>query len=1115
MAPEHALNVPSIGFLHRSLRKQILTFLLILTVFASSFNPFNVTTAFAAACAPSETTYSSGSTTYHVLKFTSTGSCEWTVPAGVSELDVLIVGGGGGGGGTGGRAWSAGGGAGGGFKELVGVSVIALANIPIFVGAGGSGGSGTSTAIVPTKGANSIFNVTNIAYGGGSGGHANPTTGSTTPSLPTGSPGNGGGGAAAFGGTAGALSGTGYFNGGAGNGDSSVVTAQSGGGGGGANGAGADGTTTAGGDGGVGKASSITGSNVYYAGGGGGGKRSTGSAGSGGSGVGGAGGVDAAGATVALGSFGGGGGGGGAASGSTNGSGGNGGDGVVIVRYAVTVPDAPTAVTGTAGVQQVTVSWTAPANDGGAAITSYTATASPGGATCTDSTTSCTVTGLTTGTAYTFTVIATNSQGSSSASTASAAVTPGKSNQTIAFTAIPDKTYGDAAFTATATSGSGLTVTFTSGDTSVCTVSSSTITVVGAGTCSIAANQSGDSDYNAAPTVTNTFTVAVKPITMTVAIASRDYDGTTDATVSGTPTLSGLVSGDANYVSVNASAISASFLTATAGINKTVPVTLGAGVLTAGGSGNRSANYSVTLAATPTATIAKANQSALSFSSATSTPFGQALTLVTTGGSGTGEVSFNRVSGTCLLIGSILTPTGTGSCVVTATRAGDVNYNSITTSQSTITIQAVSITLTATNQTVTYGEGGSSSFSITSGALVSPDAVSSVTYTYEGTGSTVYAASTTRPANAGTYSVTPSAAVFSTGSSSNYTIMYSAGTLTIQKASLTVTAGSQTQWSTATITPTASITSGSLVGSDAISGYSYTYVGTGSTSYPSSSTAPSVVGTYTITPSAAVFSPSSSANNYNVAYVVGALNLVAPVLAVTVTAGSQTISSGGTVTPSFSITSGTMAGNDNISSVTYTYAGTGSTVYAASTTAPSDPGTYSVTPSAAVIAPGNPLNYSVTYAAGVLTISAPSNTEVELVLSASIGSPIAGSSADVNSTGLQSSAPYTLMVQSTPQIIAAGFASGGVANFAAPLPANLEPGWHLLTFTSVAANGNPVKSLLYFEVSSSGVLLATSTTAPPADLPHTGMNIQGSISGGVSLLLLGLTLIVLRRLRRP
>lgn len=94
---------------------------------------------------------------------------------------------------------------------------------------------------------------------------------------------------------------------------------------------------------------------------------------------------------------------------------------------APTVPGAPTNVTAVAGDGEATVSWSAPASNGGAEITSYTATTNPS---CTTSTTSCTVTGLTNGTAYTFTVTATNAAGTSAASARSNSVTPTASSVT-------------------------------------------------------------------------------------------------------------------------------------------------------------------------------------------------------------------------------------------------------------------------------------------------------------------------------------------------------------------------------------------------------------------------------------------------------------------------------------------------------------------------------------------------------------------------------------------------------------------------------------------------------------------------------------------------------------
>ena len=91
-----------------------------------------------------------------------------------------------------------------------------------------------------------------------------------------------------------------------------------------------------------------------------------------------------------------------------------------------TAPGAPTGVSATAADTTATVTWSAPASNGGSAITAYTVTASPGGATCTDSMPplSCTVTGLTNGQAYTFVVTATNAIGTSAPSSPSNSVTP-------------------------------------------------------------------------------------------------------------------------------------------------------------------------------------------------------------------------------------------------------------------------------------------------------------------------------------------------------------------------------------------------------------------------------------------------------------------------------------------------------------------------------------------------------------------------------------------------------------------------------------------------------------------------------------------------------------------
>ena len=85
------------------------------------------------------------------------------------------------------------------------------------------------------------------------------------------------------------------------------------------------------------------------------------------------------------------------------------------VTINAVVPGAPIIGTAVAGNTQATISFTAPASNGGSAITSYTATCTPSG-TGTNTASPITVTGLTNTTTYTCSVRATNAIGNSAAS---------------------------------------------------------------------------------------------------------------------------------------------------------------------------------------------------------------------------------------------------------------------------------------------------------------------------------------------------------------------------------------------------------------------------------------------------------------------------------------------------------------------------------------------------------------------------------------------------------------------------------------------------------------------------------------------------------------------------
>jgi hypothetical protein len=201
-----------------------------------------------------------------VTSFTSTGAFSFSVPAGITAVDVLMVAGGGGGG----AQCGAGGGAGG-LIYRPGFTVTPGGTVPGSVGDGGNRSTNQSGSYPSnqwaTPGGNTTFGAL-TAIGGGRGGYWPSGYG-------TGSPGGSGGGnnnspnGPRSTGTQPAQPGdSGTY--GFGNPGGSGPSDHFGGGGGGAGGVGQDGSGN-GGDGGVGRAYTISGSPVFYAGGGGGG----------------------------------------------------------------------------------------------------------------------------------------------------------------------------------------------------------------------------------------------------------------------------------------------------------------------------------------------------------------------------------------------------------------------------------------------------------------------------------------------------------------------------------------------------------------------------------------------------------------------------------------------------------------------------------------------------------------------------------------------------------------------------------------------------------------------------------------------------------------------------
>jgi hypothetical protein len=151
------------------------------------------------------------------------------------------------------------------------------------------------------------------------------------------------------------------------------------------------------------------------------------------------------------------------------------------------------------------------------------------------------------------------------ANSSSFTIIPG--NQTITFPSPGNQTYGVGPITLGATTSSGLPVSYsvTSGP---ATVTSNTLTIIGAGSVIIQASQSGNANWNAATSVNQTISIAQKTITGAITANNKTYDTITAATIA-SRTLSGVTNSDV----VNLTGGTATFAGKNVGNGKTVMVT--------------------------------------------------------------------------------------------------------------------------------------------------------------------------------------------------------------------------------------------------------------------------------------------------------------------------------------------------------------------------------------------------------------------------------------------------------------------------------------------------------------------------------------------------------------
>ena len=431
-----------------------------------------------------------------------------------------------------------------------------------------------------------------------------------------------------------------------------------------------------------------------------------------------------------------------------------------------------------------------------------------------------------------------------------------KQSQTITFTqpATP-VTYGASGIPLAGSATSGLPVAFT-GTAGVCSVSGNTVSMVGAGACSITASQSGNATYAAAQSVTRSIFVSGAALVITASSPMVSYGDPVPIIV---PTFSGFVNGD-NTASLTTAPTCTTSYTSTSPVGSTAPTSC---------SGAASGNYSIRyVPGTLSVSAAKPPQTITFPQLASPVTYGvSAIPLSATSSSGL-PVFFTGTAGVCAVSGNRLNIVGAGTCNVTAIQNGNGNYAAAKPVTRSILVNPSTLVITASSPMVNYG-----------------DAVPVITPSFNGFVNGDNSASLTTGPSC-TTSYTPTSPVGSTAptscsgaASGNYSIRYVAGTLSVSVAKPTQTITfappvTPLTYGESTISLSASSSSGlpvtfTATGVCAVFGNSLTIAGAGACTVTASqpgntnyTAAPTVSRPITVNPASLVITASSPTVSY-------------------------------------------------------------------------------------------------------------------------------------------------------------------------------------------------------------------------------------------------------------
>lgn len=259
----------------------------------------------------------------------------------------------------------------------------------------------------------------------------------------------------------------------------------------------------------------------------------------------------------------------------------------------------------------------------------------------------------------------------------------GQMDQTISFNPLDSKNFGDSDFELMATASSGLDVSYSSSDESVATIDGSTVTIVGAGTSTITASQSGNDYYHTAPNVERLLTVAKADQTLTFAIADQGI-GNAPFVISATSN-SGLANFTFDVIDGPASV---------SGSTLTLDGTEGFVEVRATEVGNDNYNSASITTTFQVKDPSKTDQ-LITFGSLTDKTFGDVDFELAAAASSGLTVSYSSSNPEVATVnGNTVTIVGAGSTTITASQDGDVDFNIAIPVSQTLTINKANQTIT-------------------------------------------------------------------------------------------------------------------------------------------------------------------------------------------------------------------------------------------------------------------------------------------------------------------------------------------------------------------------------------------------------------------------------------